>query len=235
MSRRWPIHTLVFDLDDTLYLEREYALSGFRAVGDWLRQTRGLIDFEARAQRLFDEGQRGRIFDRVLSELGTDAASELVQEMVRIYREHFPRIRLLPEAEKMLDWAGRHFRTALISDGFLPAQTRKVEALQLQRWIPVIVLTDAWGREFWKPNPRAFREVMQRLPGEAPGFVYIADNPRKDFLGARAAGWRTLRIRREGTEHGGSEALPAEAADRELSSLLFLADCVDPISSPNAK
>ena len=51
MSRRWPIHTLVFDLDDTLYLEREYALSGFRAVGDWLRQTRGLIDFEARAQR----------------------------------------------------------------------------------------------------------------------------------------------------------------------------------------
>ncbi|MDB5525364.1 MAG: putative hydrolase of the superfamily, partial [Rhizobium sp.] len=33
---------LVFDLDDTLYLERDFARSGFRATGDWLKNTMGI-------------------------------------------------------------------------------------------------------------------------------------------------------------------------------------------------
>ena len=37
---RWPVHTVVFDLDDTLFAERDYVLSGFRAVDEWIRRER---------------------------------------------------------------------------------------------------------------------------------------------------------------------------------------------------
>ena len=37
MPRRAAIKAVVFDLDDTLYIERQYVLSGYRAVGEFLR------------------------------------------------------------------------------------------------------------------------------------------------------------------------------------------------------
>ncbi len=64
------VRAVVFDLDDTLYSERAFALSGFAAVGAWLRQRLACrIDPAVRMRELFDSGDRRRIFDRVLEEL----------------------------------------------------------------------------------------------------------------------------------------------------------------------
>jgi putative hydrolase of the HAD superfamily len=53
--------------------------------------------------------------------------------------------------------------------------------------------------------------------GEA---VYVGDNPRKDFRGAREAGMATIRIRRpEGLHAQDEPATPADAPDREIGSL----------------
>jgi putative hydrolase of the HAD superfamily len=117
---------------------------------------------------------------------------------------------------------------ALISDGYLGVQEVKARALSLDRWISVRVFTDAMGRDHWKPSPWAFQEVMRRLPGEPSGFVYVGDNPRKDFIGARAVGWKTVRVRWPGCEHSGAEAPAEHAADLELSSLLGLKALVAP-------
>jgi putative hydrolase of the HAD superfamily len=57
---------LVFDLDDTLYPERDFVLSGFQAVSGWLRLQGGVEGFYDRALATFERGVRGRIFDEVL-------------------------------------------------------------------------------------------------------------------------------------------------------------------------
>ena len=36
---------VIFDLDDTLFPERTYVLSGFRAVGDWISETYSIRGF----------------------------------------------------------------------------------------------------------------------------------------------------------------------------------------------
>src|SRR5688572_24675308 len=64
---------VVFDLDDTLFPEWQYVLSGFRAVDTWLRDTKGLIGFYDHAKALFDVRSRGPIFDLVLATLGCSA------------------------------------------------------------------------------------------------------------------------------------------------------------------
>ena len=39
------IDVLVLDIDDTLYLERDYVRSGFKCVGEWVNDRLGLSEF----------------------------------------------------------------------------------------------------------------------------------------------------------------------------------------------
>lgn len=219
MSDRWPIHTIVFDLDDTLYLERDFVLSGFAAVDRWLRRERGVDGFLDRAGQVFGQGARGRIFDTVLAELGLDASPEEVGRLVAVYREHEPKLTLLADSESALTWAVQKFQLGLITDGYAAVQKRKICALGLESRIACRLVTDEWGRDFWKPHPEAYRRVMAHYPAPAAGYVYLGDNPRKDFLAPRALGWRTVRIRRPEGEHHNYVASAEEDAEREIASL----------------
>jgi len=58
----------------------------------------------------------------------------------------------------------------------------------------------------------------------------VADNPRKDFIGARQLGWRTVRVLRPAGEHAGYSPTPAEAADADITTLLTLKQLLRPIA-----
>jgi putative hydrolase of the HAD superfamily len=198
---------VVFDLDDTLFLERDYVRSGFRAVDAWLRGHHGVGGFFDRALRLFEAGQRGNIFDLSLPELKLDAEPALIREMVAVYRQHRPQITLTPDALEVLGTLhrGGRYRLAALTDGPYEAQRQKAAALRLDVWCAPIIYTDRWGRGDWKPSPRGYLVLQDHfdLPGGA--FVYIADNPRKDFVTPRVLGWRTVRVRRPEGLHAAFE------------------------------
>jgi putative hydrolase of the HAD superfamily len=214
------IRTIVFDLDDTLYAERQFAWSGFDAVGEWLKGQRPCrFDPAARMKELFETEYRRRVFNQVLAELGCPNVDTWVPAMVEYYRNHTPAISLLPDAERALQrWSGVFF-TAVISDGPLVMQEHKVEALGLRTRLGEVVLTDRWGREFWKPHPRAFEFVEQQSGRSGPACVYIADNPAKDFLAPNARGWRTIRICRPHCIYGEIPPPPNGCEEFEISSL----------------
>ncbi len=209
MTRLGPIRCVVFDIDDTLYLERDYVRSGFVAVADFVRDTLGLPDFAGRAWRAFENGQRQTIFDHVLGQAGVPFTAALVQQLVQRYRAHEPDIALLPDARRCLDaLAVRGLRLAAVSDGPLLSQQAKVRALGLAAWLDPIVLTAALGPGLAKPHPRPFRQVEAATGHAGPACVYVADNPTKDFAGPRTCGWRTVRVRRAGGLHA---AAPSDA------------------------
>ncbi|MBA4135875.1 MAG: HAD family hydrolase [Opitutus sp.] len=219
----WKIHTLVLDVDDTLFPERDFVLGGFAAAGKWLRAQLGVDGFSATATRLFEAGLRGRIFDESLDAMDVPISPELVGELVVAYRSHQPTLTLFPDAARLLSRAVGRVNVALLTDGFEAVQRNKIEALALDPRIELRVITDALGgRNFWKPCPEGFRLVMRRYPGESGGYVYVGDNPRKDFLGPRALGWRTVRIKREGGEHSTYVANPDEEADIVVTDLTEL-------------
>jgi len=195
------ISCVVFDIDDTLYPERQYVLSGFLAVSEWLTLTRGLSGFRELAEEEYASGTRGKIFDRVLERLGVSATPELVREMVMQYRRHQPAITLLPDSNTVLDSLRGRARMAAVSDGPLESQEAKVAALSLGRWLDPVVLTSRLGEEFTKPHRRAFEVVEEACACWGDACVYVADNPKKDFAGPSALGWRRVRIRRHDGEH----------------------------------
>lgn len=188
----------VLDIDDTLYLERDYVRSGFCAVGLWLAENRNVEDFSERAWDLFETGARGNIFDTVLEDLGI-FNKDFINELVHLYRAHYPDISLQSDAMKFLKRYKRD-DLAIITDGYSCAQWAKIRALNLEQYVDKIIITDDWGKEFWKPNPKAYALAQGgRSPEEC---VYIADNPLKDFDVPAKLGWATsVRIRRKESLH----------------------------------
>src|SRR5213082_3476474 len=93
---------VVFDIDDTLYLERDYVRSGFRAVGEWARESLGLSSFFEEAWKCFEKGRRGDIFNVTLEGFGVRPSDELIRTLLSVYRGHDPAICLLPDSEQCL-------------------------------------------------------------------------------------------------------------------------------------
>jgi len=217
-----PIKALVFDMDDTLYPEREYVESGLRAVDEWLRRTRGIAGFRDAAAEAFAAGERRRVFDAALERLGAKAEPSLVAAMVEAYRAHRPDIRLSEDAEAVLRRLAPSVRTGLISDGYLPAQERKVEALGLAGRLHCVLLTETLGRDCWKPSPVPYERMSEALGVAPEECAYVGDNAAKDFVAAKRLGWTTLQLLRQGGLHAGDPPDAAHAADYRIVDLRTL-------------
>lgn len=210
---------LVLDLDDTLYPERDFALSGFRAASEVLRDRVEPARFLAAARRLFDAGHRGDVFDRALRDLGLEATPGCVAALVDAYRGHVPTISLYPDARWLLDWVTDPLRLALLTDGYASVQRRKVAALGIESHFLAIVYSDDAGRDHWKPAFTPYRAVERQIPADPADYVYVGDNPAKDFVTPKQRGWRTVRIRRPGGEHAAARCDEAHRAHTEIASL----------------
>lgn len=215
------LKAIIFDLDDTLYPEREFVLSGFRSVSRWVEQNIEISFADAYGQlfQFFEEDSHGHAFDRFLEDHGIWSAS-ILQEMVGIYRGHRPEISSFPEVPDMLAWLGKRFRIGLLSDGYLDVQQRKLDALGLEHCFDAVVFSDKWGKDAWKPNTYPFNVMLEIFGVRAAQAVYVADNPVKDFLGARRAGMSSIRLRLAGGIYSAKEPeTPDHAASIEISSL----------------
>lgn len=213
---------IVFDLDDTLYPERQFVFSAYRAVADaFAGRLGGSFDLFERMSELFDTPDRGRVFDVLLAEAGVaqDDRETMAAEMVAAYRAHQPDIRLHPDADAALTRFHGRCPLGLISDGPLEMQRNKVDALGLNGRLDEIILTDQWGRRFWKPHRRAFEEMSRHLDLPADRCVYVADNQAKDFVAPTALGWHTVLVRRPGGIYADRSPAQGSRVDTIIATL----------------
>jgi putative hydrolase of the HAD superfamily len=197
----------VLDLDDTLYLERDYVRSGFRFVADLVGVDNA--DADATFEFLwagFVDGTRGSSFDALIAGFPEVGRTRTVDDLVSAYREHLPRIELFPGMRDLVDdLVARGISLAVISDGARVSQVTKATALRVGEFADPVVLTDVWGRAYWKPHPRAYEVVEKRLGLAPERLVYVGDNPAKDFVSPMVLGWSGIRLRLPGQLH---EATP---------------------------
>jgi putative hydrolase of the HAD superfamily len=215
------IRAIVLDLDDTLYLERDYVRSGFNDVAAYL-EDRGLANSAEIFAFLwagFEAGERRHAFDSLLRRWPQIGRVEDVEALVARYRQHFPNIKLR-EPAAFADLMALDLRVGLISDGWPPAQRAKLDALGIKSSFASKVLTGDWGGRYGKPHHRAFTTMEQELSLSSSELVYVADNPTKDFIAPNERGWLTWRIRMPGQLHHALEPNGSIAAPGlELPSL----------------
>lgn len=223
---------VIFDLDDTLYPERQYVLSGYRAVAGWCQERFALDEKRTFAELvdLFDSGPRGTTFDLFVrsNEIGDRST---VQRMVDVYRNHEPDIDLYPGALELLGRLVHRLPLGVLSDGYLSVQRRKFKALDIAEYFKAVVFSDELGAEFWKPSEKPFERAAQLLEIEAKDCVYVAENSLKDFVGARKAGMATIRVLGPKGFYTSIEPPTVEhAADVAIDSLKDLESSLEEIS-----
>jgi putative hydrolase of the HAD superfamily len=245
------ITTVVFDLDDTLYDEIDYCKSGFAAVAEFLANrsegrsadpatasafpatASASAETSAETRRIsaalweqFTAGNRTKTFNTALEKLSMDYDDKLIGELIKVYRNHNPKITLPQDSRDVLCELSTKYTLALLTDGFLPAQQLKVWALGIEKYFKLIVYTEQLGREFWKPSPTGFEKIMQTLRAKPENMAYIADNEKKDFIAPNKLGFLTIQLIRPAriprTVCGGPEAAAQHTIGQisQLSGLL---------------
>ena len=215
------IRAIIFDLDDTLYPEAGFVHSGYKAVSDAVNRRWGFEIYDELVD-LFQAGHSGDRFTPVLKRHMGTVSESYVKELVEVYRGHEPQITPFPETREILDTLRATHDLALISDGYLDVQARKLDALEMRYYFEPVIFTDTWGRDFWKPHPRAFEECARLLALDPAAMVYVGDNPSKDFVAPKKMGMRTVRVRRPGTLHHREDHPPELEADDQIASLAEL-------------
>lgn len=188
------ISALIFDLDDTLYDEIDYVCSGFKTVAERLAVVYGLQADEVYDMMLglFNE-DRSDVFGRLVKQLNLDISA--VVEMVSAYRAHEPRIHLRQDAAFILDYARKAgYKTGLITDGDSKRQRAKLRALGIESAFDAVIISGENPGGIGKPDAYVYSRCLSVLGARPEEAVYVADNPAKDFIGAKALGIKTIRL-----------------------------------------
>ncbi len=215
------IHSVLFDLDDTLYPEMDFVRSGFRAVARCLSSRVSVPGEEVfrRMMEALERDGRGRVFDSTLSSFGADPG--LVHVCVHVYRSHRPDVALFEDALPTLRRLREaRVRLGIVTDGMGAVQRAKVEALGLESLVDVVVVSDVLGPLSGKPAGDAYRVALDLLGARTEESAYVGDNPAKDFLWPNAAGMLTIRVRRGSEPDPGAGDTPEHRARHEVGGLL---------------
>jgi len=211
---------VVFDLDDTLYAERDYVRSGYAAVAEHLRATLDRDDpFGQWLWERFLAGQADGAFNALSEQFDLALTEEQIADAVTVYRNHRPDIAPRDGVVEMLTALKETCRLGLLSDGFLPAQQYKLEALGIGDLFDAVVFTEKLGRDCWKPSPAGFEAIREQLAIPHTSCTYIADNPAKDFVAPNALGWTTIQLRMPDQVHAANPAPSDGEAQTVVSSL----------------
>lgn len=176
------IKGVIFDLDDTLYSEKEYVKSGYKAVSDYLGGG-----YEDRLWSFFEAGKPA--IDELLRDLGREDEKA---EVLKVYRSHKPDIHPYSGVvEMIINLKAKGIKVGIITDGRPEGQRNKLEALGLE--VDDVIITDELGGiQFRKPCDIAFRILLTRWRFNPADIVYVGDNPAKDFQASQQLGMRSV-------------------------------------------
>jgi putative hydrolase of the HAD superfamily len=168
----------VFDLDDTLYSERDFEKSGIEFVYENLSIKH--ISLETILNN------RNNWIELIINGSNNQITLQMVLD---IYRNHFPTIQLYKDAKEFLEKLhSQGIEISLITDGRSITQRNKLRALGIESFFKNIIISEEVNSE--KPSQHNFNMVMNNKLAE--NYIYIADNPKKDFITPNKLGWTSI-------------------------------------------
>lgn len=199
------IKAFVFDIDDTIYDQQK----AFRRAFE--RQFNNLID-EIDTVNLY---RLVRAFGDETFSTGYDKTNLRKTQVHRIkralweyeiaisevealgFQEHFERyqedIDLFSEIPQLFEsLVANEMGLGIITNGTNKRQSKKIEHLGLEKWIPAEHMLISQEVGIAKPSKDIFRQMEFKLSLSASDIIYIGDNYQNDIVGAKSAGWQAV-------------------------------------------
>ena len=186
---------LIFDLDDTLYPEIDYVRGGFRTVSTYM-QKKYKIDANEFYRKLISTkslSPSAKVFDIVLENYQLKDR-KLVEKLIKLYRAQTLKLKLFPGVRSMLEKFKKKYILALVTDGKKVVQHRKLKYLKIIDYFDSVLYTLDLGDNFKKPSELSFKQLLYSYGIKPHEALYIGNDPNKDFIGAKKAGIKTIRV-----------------------------------------
>lgn len=202
---------IAFDLDDTIFSEMEFVRSAYRKIASLhgMSLLPGMMSELSIADAFDSTGLPPEVF-------------------LPIYRNHIPDISL-PSASlySLVSLRKMGHTLALVTDGRELTQSNKIDALGLRRFIDDadIYISERFGH--LKTDGQAFSDLMRRHGCDH--YIYVGDNPAKDFRQPNLMGWTTVCLLDRGENINPQDfdrADVAELPNFKIQSLYELPDLV---------
>ena len=210
-----PVSWIFFDLDDTLWnftansarsLKKLYDISPilrklFKSVDEfveiyhthnaimWQQYSRGLVT----SAQLKTERWRRTLATRQFEVL-TAVCEELDSNYLEILAEG---AEMIPGVVEMLERLTKKYLIAVLSNGFLKTQYRKLHFSGLEKYVTRTIVSDEIGIN--KPDKRIFDYAVAET-GAQPPLLMVGDNAESDIFGAMNAGWYAIWYNPQGKE-----------------------------------
>ncbi|WP_440677325.1 HAD family hydrolase [Candidatus Pelagibacter sp. HIMB1587] len=186
---------IVFDLDDTLYDERQFFSNGVMAVSNYLIKN---YNFEKNIYRTIISREklfgREKLFDFFLKKKKIFSKS-LLKKLIYIYRYNDYRLSLYQDTIRCLEKL-KHFRKYVLTDGNKHVQETKIKKLKINNYFQNFFITRRYGIKSEKPSLNCFKKIINKENIKWDQMIYVGDNPKKDFVNLNKKGSITIRILR---------------------------------------
>jgi putative hydrolase of the HAD superfamily len=218
--------TVCFDLDGTLFDDRQYARAGLESAGSELLARTGVDLTEEFLEAYFRHGHREATFDVVLSAAGL--ADDHVPALVRAYHDSEGPLVPYPDAVETLDALGRRYDIGVVTGG--TNGRGKLSRLGLDDYVDEVIVTA--DRAYSKREPEPFVELADRFGASHGSMVVVGDRPGLDFIQPNRLGMTTIRLRRGryATTTARGDAVP----DVEVDSLDAARDVIERVDAGSA-
>jgi putative hydrolase of the HAD superfamily len=191
---------IIFDMDDTLFLEEEYVLSGFKEVSFFLNLKFGIDARESYKflKNRFIKHGRKKIFNCLLNRhvqiLKGVNINNLIAELVEVYRKHKPDIELNPMVINVLtNIRQKKIKIVIATDGLSTMQENKFVALGLDKLVDNVVY--CWSHDAAKPSKKCFKIAAKMVGVGIEDCMVVGDHPEHDIIPARMLGIKSYRVR----------------------------------------
>lgn len=221
--------TIIFDVDDTLYDQLTPFQQAFDAVfNDPSIPLEELFKYSRiYSDEVFQQSEDGTItklemqiyrIRKAMEHFNQQITDEQAIKFQQTYQQYQSQLQLDPRMKEALDWCvEQQVQIGIITNGPAEHQWKKVNCLQLEKWVPKEYIFVSGDLGIAKPDIRVFQQVEQAMQLEKETTYYIGDSYFNDIIGAKRAGWKAIWVNRRNHPTESEEFLPDYLIDNNTN------------------
>jgi len=182
-------YCICIDLDDTLYNEVDYVLSGYQDIIKYLEMNKKIRIKKLPKKKEILENRKTHI-QKFYNKNKICFSS--IKFFINILRNHKPSIKISKKNIKKLELLKKHFKNLiLITNGRSTTQRNKINSLKIKRYFNKILISDEIGVK--KPNIKIYKKIFKEFPNTKK--VFIGDNLKIDLSTPISQNEKTILIK----------------------------------------
>ena len=182
-------YCLFIDLDDTLYNEVDFVISGYNHIYKWILKNLN-IDIQYKPNKK-------DVINNIENHIQTFIKKNYFEEkylvkFIKLMREHKPNISLSNSNLKKLKVISKTFKNlVLVTNGRSISQRNKLQSLNIKMFFKEILISEEFGLK--KPDRIFYEKIIEKYKNY--NLIFIGDNIDIDLITPINKGLKTILIR----------------------------------------